>query len=69
MNDTTIRTVTNEAAPPDQETLEVFLGQEGVRPWWRGPVGIVTRAGDDLPVAGLAFVDSLRAVVAERRSL
>jgi HlyD family secretion protein len=45
MNDTTIRTVTNEAAPPDQETLEVFLGQEGVRPWWRGPVGIVVAVG------------------------
>jgi LysR family transcriptional regulator, pca operon transcriptional activator len=34
-----------------------------------GPVGIVTRAGDDLPVAGLAFIDGLRAVVAERLSL
>ena len=31
-------TTTNEAAPPDKETLEVFLGAPPAQPWYKRPI-------------------------------
>ena len=40
MNDVT-KTVTNQAAAPEKETLEVFLGAPAARPWYKRPLYIV----------------------------
>ncbi len=36
-----IKTVTNRAAAPEKETLEVFLGAPAARPWYKRPLYIV----------------------------